>query len=303
MTAMTHKGELSKISDKGAADLAVPDPLDQLAGGWLMAYASFNTRDAYRRELKHWLAFLASHDTDPLEVRRAAVDTYREFLHERGASPATIARALAAVSSFYKYCEGEGAIARNPVASARRPKTGQSPTLGLTLPEVMRLLKAAEQSSARDYALVCLLASLGLRISEALSIDVEDLDYEQGCRVIRYVRKGGGRAVDPLNPRALAAVEALIGDRTSGPLFRTASGKRVDRHSAAKTVRRLARQGGIQKRVTPHSLRHSFVTNTLLLGADLQQVQRAVGHSDPRTTQAYDRATADLTQHPTFLLG
>jgi integrase/recombinase XerD len=103
-----------------------------------------------------------------------------------------------------------------------------------------------------------------------------------------------------LAPRTIQAIESMLSGRESGPLFATSSGARMDRHAGAKVVRRLARDAGITKTISPHSLRHSFVTIALDAGASLRDVQDAAGHADPRTTRRYDRARHSLDRHPTY---
>ena len=113
-------------------------------------------------------------------------------------------------------------------------------------------------------------------------------------------RKGQIRAAVPLAPRTAEAVEGYLRGRSGGPLFATRTGGRLDRYAAQKVVRRLARQAGLEQRISPHSLRHSFVTAALDAGASLRDVQDAAGHADPRTTRRYDRARYSLDRHPTY---
>jgi len=151
---------------------------------------------------------------------------------------------------------------------------------------------------------VLLLGLNGLRVSEALGADVEDLTTERGHRVLKVKRKGGKTATVPLAPRTAEAVEAYVGDRTTGPLFITASGARWHRSEAWRTLRRLAKVAVPDKDQTlhPHDLRHAFVTLSLDAGASLRDVQDAAGHADPRTTRRYDRARHNLDRHPTYAL-
>jgi integrase/recombinase XerD len=209
----------------------------------------------------------------------------------------------------------EGIIDRSPCAAVRRPKAEPvHQTLGLDRGELAALLAVAQAKSARDFALVSLLAMNGLRISEALGASVSDLGSERGHRVLSVVRKGGRTALVPLAPRTAAAIDACLAERVSSttqptpqngdglnsvPLFGTASGRPLDPDAAAKTVRRLAKRAGIEKRVSPHTLRHSFRTAALDAGASLRDVQDAMGHADPRTTRGYDRGRHNLDRHPT----
>jgi integrase len=150
--------------------------------------------------------------------------------------------------------------------------------------------------------LASLLALNGLRISEALGADVEHLDFDRGHRTPRIVREGGKHATVPLAPRTSRAIDLYLGERTSGPLFLSANGRRMDRCAADRMVKRLARQAGISKRVSPHSLRHSFITAALDAGVSLRDVQEAASHADPRTTMRYDRDRQSLDRHATYVV-
>jgi integrase/recombinase XerD len=142
----------------------------------------------------------------------------------------------------------------------------------------------------------------GCRVSEAVNADIDDLDTERGHRVLRIVRKGGRAAVLPLAPRTVTALEAAIGDRTTGPIFVGRGANRLGPRTAYYLVCRVARAAGIDKHLTPHSLRHGFVTLALEAGATLTDVQDAAGHADPRTTRRYDRARHRLDHAPTYTL-
>lgn len=289
------------LVERSALPALGPDAsAEQIAAAWLLGYGD-TTRRAYSSDLRHWGAWLATFALDPLQATRPHVDAYARALEHDGMAPATIARRLSTLAGFYAYALDEGAIARSPVARVRRPKVGdESPRLGLDRPQLAALLAAAEASSARDHALLSLLALNGLRVSEALGADVDDLGAERGHRTLQITRKGGKRATTVLAPRTAGAIDALTHGRTEGPLFATASGRRMDRQAAGKVVTRLARAAGVSHRVSPHSLRHSFVTAALDAGAALRDVQDAAGHADPRTTRRYDRARHSLDRHPAY---
>ena len=191
------------------------------------------------------------------------------------------------------------------MSSVRRPKVGtDTVSTGLDRDELTALVHAAEADSPRSFALVLLLGLNGLRISEVLGSDVDDLDNERGHRVLRVTRKGGKNAIIPLAPKTTEAVDAYLSDRTAGPLFITSTGRRWQRSEAWRTLRRLARTAVPAKAnsLHPHDLRHAFVTLSLDAGASLRDVQDAAGHADPRTTRRYDRARHNLDRHPTYAL-
>jgi integrase/recombinase XerD len=283
----------------------VGDSITALAAAFLLAYAGA-TRAAYGRDLRAWLSWCADHDVDPLAAQRAHVDAYARTLGEvDGRSLATVARHLSTLAGFYKYAVGEDLIVRNPVANVRRPKVGtDTVSTGLDRDELAALIGAAQEDNPRSFALVLLLGFNGLRISEVLGADIEDLGTERGHRVLRVTRKGGKTATIPMAPRTADAVDAYVGDRIGGPIFVTATGTRWQRSEAWRTLRRLARGSVPEKAKTlhPHDLRHAFVTLSLDAGASLRDVQDAAGHADPRTTRRYDRARHNLDRHPTYLL-
>jgi site-specific recombinase XerD len=280
---------------------AAPAPIDSaatLAAAFLAGYGT-STREAYARDLRDWGSWLNRHRLEPLVVGRAHVDAYARALEAGGATRATVARRLSTLAGFYAYAVDEGLVDRSPVAKVRRPRVSAgSPRLGLDRDELNRFLAAA--SEPRDSALAHLLALNGLRISEALGADVTDLGHARGHRTLALTRKGGQAAAAPLVPRTGEAIDRMLADRGEGPLFVTRSGRRMDRHAAGKVIRRLARAAGIDKTVSPHSLRHTFVTAALDAGASLRDVQDAAGHADPRTTRRYDRARHSLDRHPTY---
>ena len=291
--------------------IARPETVDHLVAAWLLGYDSARTRRAYARDLADWLAFCRRYGLEPLGALRAHVDAYaRELGEVRGQSPATVARRLSALASFYAYVVAEGVIARSPVAHVRQPKVAtDSPSTGFDREELGAILAAAERRTAsrqgqRNFALLCLLAYTGCRVGEVLGADVTDLDTERGHRVLRIRRKGGTRARVALAPVVSRALDAYVEARSSGPLFVTSSGRRLDEPAAWRMVRSAARAAGLATagRVNPHSFRHAFVTLARDAGAPLEDVQDAVGHADPRTTRRYDRARYNLDRYPGYVL-
>jgi integrase/recombinase XerD len=164
-------------------------------------------------------------------------------------------------------------------------------------------------SSARCWSLpgsarrlISLLALNGLRGSEATGADIGQLGLERGHRTLVITRKGGKVVTIPLAPRTARAIDLAAGERVDGPVFLAASGKRLDRHGAARIVRRIARRAGISMKVGPHTLRHAFITAALDAGVPLRDVQEAASHADPRTTMRYDRARGSLDRHATYIV-
>jgi integrase len=177
---------------------------------------------------------------------------------------------------------------------------------------VARLLGAAASESgptgARHLAVLTLLADLGLRVGEVISLDVTDLGEERGHRTIRFIGKGGVPRRRALTPGCAQAIDAYLevrgraGQPVTGPLFVTGPGTRLDRHAVFRLVRRLARAAGIPSwaKLSPHSLRHAFATTARAEGVALEDVQDAMGHADPRTTRRYDRDRQNLDRDPAY---
>jgi integrase/recombinase XerD len=146
-----------------------------------------------------------------------------------------------------------------------------------------------------------LLALNGLRASEAIGANIEALGMERGNRTLTVLRKGGKTVTVPLAPRTARAVDLAVGERAAGPIFVAGDGRRLDRHGAARIVRRVARRARIVKPIGPHTLRHAFITAALDAGVPLRDVQEAASHADPRTTMRYDRARVSLDRHATYI--
>lgn len=266
----------------------------ELAAAFLAGY-DVATREAYARDLRGWGDFLAGLRVEVLDAHRVHVDAWCRQAEERGDAPATLARRLSALAGFYGYALDEELIQRSPVARVRRPRVSdESPRLGVDREGQRALLTAARASGPRDHALVALLTLSGLRISEALAADVKDLAMQRGHCTLKLTRKGKKGQTVALAPSAAAALDELLAGRDSGPIFVTRSGRPLDRQAAFKIVRRLARAAGIDHTVSPHSLRHGFVTTALDAGVPLRDVQDAAGHADPRTTRRYDRGRGAL---------
>jgi integrase/recombinase XerD len=212
--------------------------------GFLAGYCG-STRRSYATDLRLFADWCGEANVPLFGVRRAHLELFGRWMEENGKMRSTVARRLSTLASFYRYCEQEGLIERNPATNVRRPKVDyESRTLGLDRNELGAFLVQAGLGSARDHALASLLALNGLRISEALGGDIDDLEYERGHRTLKILRKGGKRAVIPLAPRASRAVDLYIDERTTGPIFLGAKGERMDRYAADRMVKRLARRAG-----------------------------------------------------------
>jgi site-specific recombinase XerD len=312
----------------GPGGLAVPDDFYAFTDGWLgNRRLSEHTREAYRRDVHGWLRWCEARTLDPTGATFIHVNTYARELESTVdprtggvLTPATVARKMSGLSSWYAFLVKVGAVTANPVGGADRPRVDRdhSGTVGLSPAEVDRLLVAAETDPSaarlRNHALIALLADLGLRVGELVGLDVTDLGYERGHRSIRFTGKGGKRRRRALTPASTAAVETYVLHRAmteghvvddlTGPLFVTSTGARLDRHAVFRLVRRLAQRAGIEAwaDLSPHSLRHAFATTARAEGVPLEDVQDAMGHADPRTTRRYDRDRHNLDRDPSYTI-
>lgn len=193
-------------------DASALAPEDWLVGAFLASTRTPNTRQAYARDIADWRGWLAERGVGLLGASRVVVDLYARHAAEvRALSPATVARRLSALTRLYRYAVAVELLERNPLEGIDRPRVGEDTTsTGLDRRELAALVTAAGASSARDYALVLLLALNGLRASELCALDIGDLDTERGHRVLRIVRKGGRRAIVPLAPQAVDALEQVL---------------------------------------------------------------------------------------------
>lgn len=311
-----------------ATALAAAGAAGDVTEAWLAnRRLSPHTRTAYRGDVAGWLTWCADRGLDPLKALFLHVNEYARTLeatvHRPGGrplSPATVARKLSALSSWYAFLTKLGAVAANPVTGADRPRVERdhSTTVGLTPTEVDALLAAADAdttpTAARTRAALALLADLGLRVGELISLDCADLGYERGHRSIRFVGKGGRARRRALAPGTAAAVDAYLTwraaatgvpvEKLDGPLLVTTTGARLDRHAVFRMVRRTARAAGIPAwaKLSPHSLRHAFATTARAEGVPLEDVQDAMGHADPRTTRRYDRDRHNLDRDPSYVI-
>lgn len=272
------------------------------AAGYLARYSG-SSRDTYRTSLKilwDWCGGLGIEVLDGM--RRPVLELFARYLEEeRHNAPVTVAHHLSIIRGFYAFAEIDGYIEKSPATHLRMPRVyrDESKTLGLDRMELGSLIQTARASHVMDAALVTLMGMLGLRVTEACSVKIEDYQHvERGHRVLRMIGKGGKPATIPLPVPVLRALDAAAGDRTSGPLLlRRKSGEPMNRKAAALAVSRLCKASGINKKISPHSLRHSYVTACLDAGVPLRDVQVAARHSDPRITARYDRARHNHDRH------
>ncbi|RYJ01479.1 MAG: tyrosine recombinase XerC [Acetobacteraceae bacterium] len=285
--------------------------------GWLAfeRRAAVNTVEAYGRDLRDFLGFLTRHlGEEPAEAALTALRPadLRSFLAARageGVGNATRARQLAAVRGFLRHlAKASAAPVPMALANIRGPRAKPAVPRALTAAQAREVAaetgsihqpghaeRPAEQA-ARDVALFTLLYGCGLRIAEALALDVRDAPLPGGQSALRVTGKGGKQRLVPVLPAVRQAIAAYLVERggppPEAPLFRGARGARLDPAVAQKSMRDYRRLAGLPEHATPHALRHSFATHLLGGGADLRAIQELLGHASLSTTQRYTSVDA-----------
>jgi integrase/recombinase XerD len=256
-----------------------------------------NSVEAYGRDLRRYAEHLATLGiADWASVCRAEVQAHLALLTERGISPRSQARALSAIRSLHALLVREKLAPVDPTDEIDAPRPGRRLPSLLSRQEVEALLAQPDPRRApgrRDRAMLELLYATGLRVSELVSLELNDVNLE--TRVLIARGKGSKERLVPVGAPAAEAVRAylfnardvLLRGRRSKHLFVTPRGGRMTRQGFAKIVARCARAAGIRRRISPHKLRHSFATHLLEGGADLRAVQAMLGHADVSTTQIY----------------
>jgi integrase/recombinase XerD len=257
---------------------------------------SDNTIQAYRRDMVKFAAFATSRNLATKDVRRGDVVDFLGSLYRKGLDSRSVARHLVTVRHFFRFSLMEGHVDDDPAATIESPRFRQSLPEFLSVEEVDRLLAQPDTSAIvgmRDRAMIELMYSCGLRVSELCGLRVADLQAEAGC--LRCIGKGNKERLVPVGRQALEAVQRylrgsrpkLLCEGSSPYLFLNQKGRKVDRIAYWKTLGQYGRKAGLRKALTPHMLRHSFATHLLDRGADLRSVQMMLGHSDISTTQIY----------------
>ncbi len=257
-----------------------------------------NTRKAYRRDLIAFVGSLASPTPEALSALSVAdIENFLRLRKARGLAVSTIARELAAVRMFCRYLVLQNICSRDASEAILSPKTwNRLPTV--LAPERVDLLLAAPNPDLdtfwlRDRALLTLLYAAGLRATEATTLTVDGVNFRMG--VLRVLGKGSKERIIPIAAAALDVVRpylntqrpALLGDRRGSQLLLSRNGRPLSRGDVYRIVRKYAARAGVGRRVSPHTLRHSFATALLHGGADLRSVQEMLGHADIATTQVY----------------
>jgi integrase/recombinase XerD len=264
---------------------------------WLEDGLSRNTLDSYRRDLRQFGSWLEAQDgCDLLSAGQAQIQEYLAHKFRARARASSAARLLSSLKRFYRHAVRQNLISADPTLRIEAPKLPRSLPKTLTEADVENLLSAPavdEPLGLRDRAMLEVLYASGLRVSELVTLSVPQVSRDMG--VVRVLGKGSKERLVPLGEEALGWLErylresrpALLGQRVSDALFVTARAAAMTRQSFWHLIKRYALQAGLNKPISPHTLRHAFATHLLNHGADLRVVQLLLGHSDISTTQIY----------------
>jgi integrase/recombinase XerD len=275
-----------------------------------------NSLAAYRRDLRRYDAYLRERGaTDPATIGEDVVHEYVRYLEtmqdddgQRRLAASSVARAVVSVRSFHRFCAREGFVDRDPSEEVGAPSVPAGIPKALDEDEVERLLGAVTGDSPlalRDRALLELLYGTGIRISEAVGLDLDDLDLDDA--MLRVFGKGSKERVVPIGRGARDAMEAYLGEgrlvlrhsrarrsvRDADAVMLNARGGRISRQSCWTIVRRAGERVGLESHLSPHVLRHSCATHMLDHGADLRVVQELLGHASISTTQVYTKVSPE----------
>jgi integrase/recombinase XerD len=256
---------------------------------------SANTVSSYMRDLSQYDQWLKQKKTDLKRAKNILLQEYVKRLEQLGKSPATMSRFLASSKSFYAYMFAKGYIKTNPTAALKAQKVQRKYPEILTNKEVELFLeqpKCVDEKGFRDHAMLELLYATGIRVSELIDLDVDDLNLPAGLVVCRS--KGKERSI-PLYPGAVKALqdyvqhirERIVTNDEEKALFVNMNGERMTRQGFWKIIKFYQEKADIKKDITPHMLRHSFAAHLLENGADLHSIQEMLGHADISSTQIY----------------
>ncbi|MDD2272345.1 MAG: tyrosine recombinase XerC [Desulfuromonadaceae bacterium] len=262
--------------------------------------ASPHTLAAYRSDLSQMLTFalhdkgeaVSAHDIDHLFLRRYLAGLSKDT------KKSSIGRKLAAIRSFFRFLLRRGFIAKNPAELIATPKKEQRLPFHLDIDQATTLMESTDNSdkyALRDRAILELLYSSGLRVSELTALDFTELDLT--CGMVRVTGKGGKERIVPVGCRAQAALQEYLDQRENktgkGAVFLNTRGERINRRSVARIIDTHVMQIAAFKRISPHTLRHTFATHMLEGGADLRAIQELLGHASLSTTQKYTHVSID----------
>ena len=256
---------------------------------------SNNTLQSYRRDLKQFEKYISENGKDYSKVTDEEIKTYIKYMQEIGKKPSTISRGLASIRSFYQYEVKNKKIENDPTEGIQSPKIEKRVPSVLTSNEVALLLeqpKDVDLKGIRDKAMLEFAYATGMRVTEIISLNIDDINLEQGyarCTNGKRTRTIplGNMSLKALKEYVLNARNIMIKDENEKALFVNVNGQRLTRQGFWKIIKYYKEQAHIEKDITPHVLRHSFATHLLQNGADLKSIQTMLGHSDILSTQIY----------------
>ena len=258
--------------------------------------ASYNTQISYERDLKKLKEYLAKQGIlNVQEVSETSLNSYVLFLEKEGKAPSTVSRYIASFKGFFEYCFKKGVIGSDPSERLKPPKVEKKFPQILSVSETQRLMEGPDLQSdkgIRDKAMLELLYATGIRVSELISLKTEDMNLTMEYVVCHEKSKDriipfGSEAKRALENYMQKTREQMVGSAESEYLFVNCSGKPMSRQGFWKLIKHYAEKVGIEKEITPHTFRHSFAAHLLENGADVQSVQKMMGHADVSTTQMY----------------
>ena len=256
---------------------------------------SDNTLQSYRRDIEQYEKYVSDNKINYLKVTEETILEYMEYLREENKKESTISRSLASIRSFYQYLIRVKKIKKDPTMTIESPKISKRTPNILTSKEVELLLdqpKDVDLKGTRDKAMLEFASATGMRVTEMISLDIDDEKLDEGYLVCRGRSKSRNIPLGSMSLKALKeyiddARPYLIRDESEEALFVNVNGTRLTRQGFWKIVKYYKEQAHIEKDITPHVLRHSFATHLLQNGADLKAIQTMLGHSDISSTQVY----------------
>ena len=256
---------------------------------------SLNTLQSYKRDLKQFENYLGTIEGKYNELTNDGIKDYIKYMQEQGKKTSTISRGLAAIRSFYQYETKNKQVEKDPTEGIQSPKIEKRVPSVLTSSEVALLLeqpKNVDLKGTRDKAMLEFAYATGMRVTEIISLNVEDINLETGYATCRNGKKErtvpiGEMSLKALKDYILNARHTRITDDNEQALFVNVNGQRLTRQGFWKIIKYYKEQAHIDKDITPHVLRHSFATHLLQNGADLKSIQTMLGHSDILSTQIY----------------
>lgn len=263
---------------------------------------SGNTILSYKRDVSQYINFLKSNGIETIEkTDRSTVVAYILYLKKQGKASSTVSRSLASLRAFYMYITDSGVDMKDPTVNLETPRVTRKEPGILTTREIERLMaqpKSGDAKGIRDKAMLELLYATGIKVSELINLTVDDINPERG---LLYCRSHAHERIVPVGQIAVAAVinyteraRPLLESDTSGRiLFLNCNGMQMSRQGFWKVLKGYRKSAGIEKDITPYTLRHSFAVHLLENGADLEAIQQLLGHSDISATQFYSRIVDD----------